>query len=90
MAVKIERKMAELYDELHNRGYEPYALDRTGKKTLDPEKALTIGFTLRDENGVKSDPAYVSMDKKPRKDIITTTIWVDGDVVKKSGISNFP
>jgi hypothetical protein len=82
MAVRFERKMAELYDELHNRGYQPYALDRTGKKTLDPEKALTIGFTLRDENNVKSDPAYISMDKKPRKDIITTTIWVDGEVVK--------
>ena len=89
MAVKVERKMAELYDELHNRGYEPYALDRTGKKTLDPEKALTIGFTLRDENGVKSDPAYVSMDKKPRKDIITTTIWVDGEVIRSPEFQTF-
>lgn len=89
MAVKVERKMAELYDELHNRGYEPYALDRTGKKTLDPEKALTIGFTLRDENGVKSDPAYISMDKKPRKDIITTTIWVDGEVTRSPEFQTF-
>ncbi len=89
MAISLERKMAELYDELHNRGYEPYALDRTGKKTLDPEKALTIGFTLRDENDLKSDPAYVSMDKKPRKDIITTTIWVDGEVVKSPEFQMF-
>ena len=89
MALKVERKMAELYDELHNRGYEPYALDRTGKKTLDPEKALTIGFTLRDENGVKSDPAYISMDKKPRKDIITSTIWVDGEVIRSPEFQTF-
>lgn len=91
MAIKVENKMAELFDELHSRGYQPYALDRKGEKItdLDFKKALTIGFKLRDENNVVSDTAYVLIDKKPRNDNLTAFVWANPDVVKSPEFHTF-
>ncbi len=89
MAISIERKMSELYDEFHNRGYEPFLLNKNGKETMDPEKAVTLGFTLKDENNLKSNPAYASISKKPREDHLTTTIWVDDEFIKSPEFQTF-